>query len=66
VCWKGDLIQKRYELLDISSLSISQKNQLRNINQQISNINDNEANEKRDLITQIREILLQNKIKELV
>ena len=55
-----DLIRERYELLDTSILSINQKNQLRNINQQISKINDEEAEQRADLINQIRKILLQN------
>ena len=54
------LIRKRYELLDLTKLSSIQKNELREINQQISKINDDEAEQRADLIYQIREILLEN------
>ena len=55
-----DLIRKRYELLDLSNLSTKQSIQLRDINQQISKINDDEAKQRTDLVTQIRKILSQN------
>ena len=55
-----DLIRKRYELRALKNLSLNQKNELNNINKQISQINDDEAKERADLIAQIRELLLQN------
>ena len=55
-----DLIKQRYELLTFSDLSRNQKNQLDSINRQISEINDDEARERANLITQIRELLNQN------
>ena len=54
------LIRKRYELLDLTKLSSIQKNELREINQQISKINDDEAKQRADLIDQIREILIKS------
>ena len=54
------LITDRYELLGLNGMSNSQKKELNNINQQISQINDDEAKERADLIAQIRELLLQN------
>jgi predicted RND superfamily exporter protein len=38
-----DLITKRYELLAFNNISSTQKNELNNINKQISQINDDEA-----------------------
>ena len=55
-----DLIKQRYELLTFSDLSSNQKNQLDSINKKISKINDDEAKERANLITQIRELLNQN------
>jgi predicted RND superfamily exporter protein len=55
-----DLIKQRYELLTFSDLSSNQKNQLDSINKKISKINDYEAKERANLITQIRELLNQN------
>ena len=54
------LIRKRYELLDVTNFSSSQQNELRDINQQISKINDDEAKDRADLIAQIRALLIQN------
>jgi predicted RND superfamily exporter protein len=55
-----DLITKRYELLAFNNISSTQKNELNNINKQISQINDDEAKKRSDLITQIRDLLNQN------
>ena len=55
-----DLITKRYELLAFNNLSSTQKNELSNINKQISQINDDEAKQRTDLIIQIRALLKQN------
>ena len=55
-----DLITKRYELLAFNNLSSTQKNELNNINKQISQINDDEAKKRSNLIIQIRDLLKQN------
>ena len=55
-----ELIRKRYELLDVTNFSSSQQNELRDINQQISKINEDEAKYRADLIAQIRALLIQN------
>ena len=55
-----ELIRKRYELLDVANFSSSQQNELRDINQQISKINEDEAKDRADLIAQIRALLIQN------
>ena len=56
-----DLITQRYELAaTFNDLSSNQKNELRNINQKISKINDEEARQRAELITQIRELLQSN------
>ena len=54
------LIRKRYELLDVANFSSSPQNEPRDIHQQISKINDNEAKDRADLIAQIRALLIQN------
>jgi len=54
------LIRKRYELLDVTNFSSSQQKELRDINQQISKINEDEAKDRADLIAQIRALLIQN------
>ena len=55
-----ELIRKRYELLDVTNFSSSQQNELRDVNQQISKINEDEAKDRADLIAQIRALLIQN------
>ena len=55
-----ELIRKRYELLDVTNFLSSQQNELRDINQQISKINEDEAKDRADLIAQIRALLIQN------
>ena len=55
-----DLIRKRYELRVLKNLSLNQKNELNNINKQISLINDDEAKQRAHLISQIRDLLQQN------
>ncbi len=55
-----NLIRKRYELLAFNNLSSTQKNELTNINKQISKINDDEAKQRANLIAQIRYLLKQN------
>ena len=55
-----ELIRKRYELLDVANFSSSHQNELRDINQQISKINEDEAKDRADLIAQIRALLIQN------
>ena len=55
-----DLIRKRYELRVLKNLSLNQKNELNNINKQISQINDDEAKQRAHLISQIRDLLHQN------
>jgi len=54
-----ELINKRYELLDFTNLSLNQKNELNNINKQISQLNDDEAKQRAHLIAQIRLLLEQ-------
>ena len=55
-----NLIRKRYKLLAFNNLSSTQKNELTNINKQISKINDDEAKQRANLIAQIRYLLKQN------
>ena len=52
-----DLINKRYELNDSSALTLKEKLELKEINQQISNINDQESQQRAILIAQIRSLL---------
>ena len=54
------LINKRYELLGLENLSLIQKNELNNINKQISQLNDDEAKQRANLIAQIRSLLAQH------
>ena len=54
-----ELINKRYELLGFTNLSLNQKNELNNINKQISQLNDDEAKQRAHLIAQIRLLLEQ-------
>ena len=55
-----DLINKRYNLLGLKGLSSAQNSDLRGINQQISQINDEEAIQRADLIAKIRQVLKEN------
>ena len=52
-----DLINKRYELNDSSALTLKEKLELKEINQQISSINDQESQQRAILIAQIRSLL---------
>jgi predicted RND superfamily exporter protein len=52
-----DLIDQRYNLLEIPNLLDSQQKELNQINRQISQINDEEAAERAELISQIRQLL---------
>ena len=52
-----DLINKRYELNNSSALTLKEKLELKEINQQISNINDQESQQRAILIAQIRSLL---------
>ncbi|MGY8793276.1 MAG: MMPL family transporter, partial [Gammaproteobacteria bacterium] len=52
-----ELITRRYQLNDESILSTQAKEELRNINQQISQINDEESAQRTELISQIRTLL---------
>ena len=55
-----ELINKRYELLGFTNLSLNQKNELNNINKQISQLNDDEAKQRAHLVAQIRLLLKQH------
>ena len=55
-----ELINKRYELLGFTNLSLNQKNELNNINKQISQLNDDEAKQRAHLVAQIRLLLEQH------
>ena len=59
-----DLINKRYNLLGLKGLSSTQNSDLRGINQQISQINDEEAIQRADLIAKVRQVLQENSDKE--
>ena len=52
-----DLITKRYELNDSPALTLKEKLELKEINQQISTINDQESQQRAILIAQIRSLL---------
>ncbi|MDA1341246.1 MAG: MMPL family transporter, partial [Proteobacteria bacterium] len=52
-----ELITRRYQLNDGSALNTQTKEELRNINQQISQINDEESAQRTELISQIRKLL---------
>ena len=54
------LVNKRYQLLGFGNLSLNQKNELNSINKQISQLNDDEAKQRANLISQIRLILAQH------
>ena len=54
------LIKRRYELLGFINLSLNQKNELSDINKQISQLNDDEAKQRANLIAQIRFLLAQH------
>ena len=52
-----NLITKRYQLNDSSALTLKEKSELKKINQKISNINDQESQQRAILIAQIRSLL---------
>ena len=52
-----ELINKRYELNGLPSLNSQEKTELKKINQKISNINDQESQQRTILINQIRNLL---------
>ena len=52
-----ELITRRYQLNDGSALNTQTKEELRNINQQISQINEEESGQRTELISQIRKLL---------
>ena len=55
-----DLIQERYNLLEILAPTAKEKEELKGINHQISQINDEESTQRAELIFEIREILSQH------
>jgi len=55
-----DLIQERYNLLEILALTAEEKKELKRINHQISQINDEESTQRAELIFEIRELLSQH------
>ena len=59
------LVNKRYQLLGFGNLSLNQKNELNSINKQISQLNDDEAKQRANLISQIDLFLCNTAMKEL-
>ena len=55
-----DLIQERYNLLEILAPTAEEKKELKRINHQISQINDEESTQRAELIFEIRELLSQH------